>query len=356
MIRRGLSICCAVALFSALTAAAAQGATPEGPRLAITGISLENFSASLFTAGPDGSRPRTLLHDSPRRGHQSELLPSGQAAWSPDGQRLIFAGIVGVVDTPRSSRPRTKLFSVGADGGKPRVIPGTDGAQEPVLSPDGRTIAFARQRVEFQPQRPGGRRGSVFRGTSTWLVDVSGGAARRITPWQNGLEVTPSSFSPDGLSLGLTRAAGESRREAVALRLDTGAETVLSKRAAEPVYSPDGSRVALLRIPARHGGGSGVKGNELVVIGLDGSGETRLTTPSQGGALLPRWDPSGTRIVFIRFKKHQSFVDLLTQGDSIVEINADGTCPTEVFGHLHALYTGAVWQPGPGREASPLSC
>ncbi|HVY96445.1 MAG TPA: hypothetical protein VHA54_05755 [Solirubrobacterales bacterium] len=359
MTRRGLTIGCACIVLLALLAPAAPAATPEGPRLAVTGVSLKSFRVTFLTADADGSRPRALLNSSPRRGHRSEPLPSGTISWSPDGQKLVFPAIVGVRRTAHGSRVRTMLFSVAPDGGKPRSLAGTDGAEGPVFSPDGHTIAFARRRVAFQLDHPKGHSGSVFRGTSTWLIDTGGGPARRITPWRNGLETTPSSFSPDGLTLGLTRQVGRGRSEAVALRLDTGAETVLASSAAEPVYSPDGSRIAMVRIPARkHAGTSTTKGNELIVTGADGpgSGEQRLTTPSLGGAALPSWDPSGQRIAFVMFKKDQSFFDLLTKGDSIYEINADGTCPTQVFGASHTLYTGAVWQPGPGREAPPLTC
>jgi Tol biopolymer transport system component len=356
MNRRGLTIGCLCIALLSLAAPVARAATPGGPRLAVTTLSLGGLGWTLFTAAADGSRPATVLQASVRR-HLSKPLPSGAATWSPDGQTLVFAGVVGVRRTPRSSRPRTMLFAVPPSGGPPRAIPGTADAEGPIFSPDGHTIAFARRRVDFQLDHPGGSSGSAFRGTSIWLGDIAGGRARRITPWQNGIDSTPSSFSPDGLTLGLTRAARKGRSEAVALRLDTGAETVLAKNAFEPVYSPDGTRIALLRhSPRRHVGGAGIEGNELVVIGVDGSGETRLTVASQGAAALPDWDPSGQRLAFLHFEKNLSVGDLLTEGDSVFEINADGTCPTEVFSARHVFYTGAVWQPGPGREAAPLSC
>jgi Tol biopolymer transport system component len=282
------------------------------------------------------------------------VLPSGPIAWSPDGQTLVFAGTVGVRHTQRSSRTRTMLFAVAAEGGKPRALPGTADAEDPVFSPDGRTIAFARQRFELRLHHPGKSGLPLFESTSTWLTDIGGEPARRLTPWKSELDNTPSSFSPDGLTLALTRATGHGGSEAVGLRLDTGAETLLARNASEPVYSPDGSRIALLRTATPRNARS--KGTDLVVIQADGSGEVRLMAASQGTAVSPRWDPSGQRIAFVKLKRHETLESLLTEGDSIFEVNADGTCPYKAFAASHVLYSGAVWQPGPGREAGPLSC
>lgn len=357
MTRRGLIIGCLCIVLSSLGVVAAQAAAPEGPRLAITALSLESFGATLFTAGADGTQPRTVLRSSARHGHLNGVLPSGPVAWSPDGQTLVFAGTVGVRRTSRSSSARTMLFAVAAEGGKPRALPGTADAEDPVFSPDGHTIAFARQRLEAHLHHPSDSGSLLFVGASTWLTDIGGGTARQITPWKNGLANTPSSFSPDGLTLALTRAAGRGGSEAVGLRLDSGAETVLARNAAEAVYSPDGSRIALLRTPApQHASGARSTGSELVVIQADGSGEVRLMAASQGTAVSPRWDPSGQRIAFVKLKRNETLEALLTEGDSIFEVNADGTCPTRAFAAPHVLYASAVWQPGPGREASPLSC
>ncbi len=356
MTRRGLTIGWLCIVLVGLAVPAARAAAPEGPRLAINALTLRGPQASLFTAGADGTQPATLLQVSVRQ-QASKPLPTGVGTWLPDGQTLVFAGIAGAESAARTGRARTTLFTIPADGGRPHALAGTSGGEDPILSPDGHTIAFARRKFVFQPRHSGGNGGSAFSGTSTWLADIAGGPARRITPWRNGLDVSPSSFSPDGLSLGLTRARNKGGSEAVAVRLDTGAETVLAKSASEPVYSPDGSRIALLRIPARdHAAGARIKGNELIVIGADGSGEVRLTAASQGAVAVPRWDPSGQRLAFVQFERHQSLDKLLTEGDSIFEINADGTCPTEIFSAPGMLYTGAAWQPGPGREAPPLSC
>lgn len=357
MNRRGLTIACLCIALVWMAVPAARAATPEGPRLAINAFSLENLDATLFTAGADGTGPGTVLSGSSRHGHVTGVLPSGSLSWSPDGQTLVFTGTVGTRRRHGPDLTRTMLFAVPAEGGKPRALPGTADAKDPVLSPDGHTIAFARDRFEIRPHHRAKSGLPLYTSTSTWLTDLNGGPARRLTPWRNELENTPSSFSPDGLTLALTRATGRGGSEAVGLRLDTGAETLLARNASEPVYSPDGSRIALLRTATSDDArGARSRGTDLVVVQADGSGEVRLLAASQGTAVSPRWDPSGQRLAFVKFKRHLTLESLLTEGDSIFEVNADGTCLHEAFAASHVLYSGVVWQPGAGREAGPLAC
>ena len=47
---------------------------------------------------------------------------------------------------------------------------------------------------------------------------------------------------------------------------------------------------------------------------------------------------------------------ILGVGAEIHEVNADGTCATKVAAQRRATLFGATWQPGPGREAGPISC
>jgi hypothetical protein len=65
-----------------------------------------------------------------------------------------------------------------------------------------------------------------------------------------GLFASPSSFSPDGSTLAISRQWRE-RPAAVAIRLDGSGEAVLAQNAGAPVYSPDGSRLALTTIGKR---------------------------------------------------------------------------------------------------------
>jgi dipeptidyl aminopeptidase/acylaminoacyl peptidase len=114
----------------------------------------------------------------------------------------------------------------------------------PQVSPDGSRVAFTR--VVVDEKRAGYE-------TSIWTVATSGGEAPiRLT---NGKHDGQPRWSPDGRRLAFVRAgekddAGKPRPPQIALLSLAGGEariiTDLPKGAANPVWSPDGRRVAFL--------------------------------------------------------------------------------------------------------------
>lgn len=85
-------------------------------------------------------------------------------------------------------------------------------------------------------------------GAAIWTTDLASGAQYRLTPLRRGVRYVPSSFSPDGSTLLATLIDGRADKvEPVALHLDSGEVTHLLADGREPVYSPDGSRIALFR-------------------------------------------------------------------------------------------------------------
>jgi Tol biopolymer transport system component len=205
---------------------------------------------------------------------------------------------------------------------------------------------------------------TVFRSVSIWLLDIESGVVRRITPWRNRLLEFPSSFSPDGSMLAITRdrlrGRHDTRVSAAALRLDGSGLTTLVENAGEPVYSPDGTRIALVTAGKRKtfrskGRFTAFTPTDLAIANADGSGLTKLT---HTGAveLHPSWDPSGQRLAYTQLILNGGEASFLGFGDSIMEINADGSCRTRVLSYPDALLFGATWQPGPGRGAGPIAC
>jgi hypothetical protein len=71
--------------------------------------------------------------------------------------------------------------------------------------------------------------------------------------------------------------------------------------------------------------------------------------------LFPDWDPSGSRIAYLELSL-RSESGAYWLGDTIAQINPDGECRTEVLSSPRIAYFGPAWQPGPGREAGPISC
>lgn len=333
----------------ALGAGSAAAEVPPGPRL--TFMEAGDAGFRLVSTDPSGGDRRVIVGG--KFSSRFVPFPFSSPSWSGDGTRIAFTGF-----EQAGRKARVDLYTAAADGSEITRLPGTRDAVGAVFSPDGRTLAFTRER-EGKARRP--RRGevTVYSSVTIWLLDIESGAERQLTPWRNRLFAFPSSFSPDGSTLAFSREWRDSR-SAMAMRLDGSGEAVLARNAADPVYSPDGTRLALItlgkeRTLERGGERLTFSPTELAVAAADGSGLTRLTR-TRNLELTPSWDPSGQRIAYTLITAALGEAELLGAGDSIMEINADGSCRTKVLSVPNVSLFGATWQPGPGREAGPISC
>lgn len=353
MIRRLGGMVIVVCALMALPALA-QAEVPWGPRL--TFLEAGAFSFKLISADPSGGDQQVIVGGNLK----SRFLPFpfSPPTWSSDGTRVAFTGF-----TSPGRKALLDVYDAAADGTGMTKLPGTRDGLDPVLSPDGRTLAFARERKR-EARRPHRGKVTVFRSVSIWLLDLESGAVRQLTPWRNDLFAYPSSFSSDGATLAITREQtkprGKRRIAAVALRLDGSGSAVLVENAIDPVYSPDGTQLALttigtLRTIRSKGESLTYSPTDLAVSAADGSGLTKLTE-TRNLELRPSWDPSGQRLAYTLVSPVLGHSMLLGEGDSIMEINADGSCTTRVLSVPRVILYGAAWQPGPGREAGPIAC
>jgi len=314
MIRRALGI---GALALALATGVAAAAQPPGPRLAVVKHLWKPPRFVLITVGPGGGAPVRLAGGQPVGESPLDTLLLAPLSWRPDGTEVAFSGLLTIV-------------LVHADGSG-AWMPNVAGAESPVFAPDGHTIAFARE---------GGEQGEI------WTVDLATGEQRQLMPSRRGLWYIPTSFSPDGTTLLTTRydARRSGYAEAVALHLDGGGATRLLTHAREPTYSPDGSKISFFR-------GTGGKPTDLFVLDVASGVQRRLTHTPHNEELFASWDPSSERIAFTRFRgRHYEW------SNSIVEINADGSCETVVLAQRRTLFYAPAWQPGPGRAAGRIDC
>lgn len=363
--------CIALALsLAALTVAPAGAATPSGPRLAFVEWVLKKpMHTALSSVGPSGKARRDLIRGA------VEPVPFGGGAWSPDGSILAFAGSPslpqGASEDVDVKQPKPRIYVVAGEGGVPRAIPGTVGASDPVMSPDATQVAFSRSRehFHFNPEDPIGSLTHSYHSTSTWIVGLDGSGQHRLTRWRNGIEMSPTSFSPNGRLLALTRYRAPRSPQAVVLDLASGAIRVLADESVEPVYSPDGSKIALISYRDHIGSevdndGDGPRAkSELYTMNADGSHPRRITHTTDWQEEDPSWDPSGQRLAFTRTTGPEILSFGLT--NVIVEANANGSCPRIVYGKKRDNRLGTkegpgiyapTWQPGPGREAGPITC
>ncbi|MGE0066085.1 MAG: TolB family protein [Solirubrobacterales bacterium] len=326
---------------------------PAGPRLAFVEWLAEPPMTRLGAVDASGSARATP----PVAGVQP--VPFEGPVWTPDGSTLVYAGYPVGPDGETREGAAFRLYALAAEGGTPREIPGTRGGSHPVLSPDGLMLAFQRSKLNFHFNRKDPIAFGYYSSATTWIVPVAGGSPRRITPWRNGLANSPAAFSPDGATLLLERDRKPGwNPEVVARSLRGGPLRVISLRAEDPAFSPDGTRIAMIdyrdRITVATGDGPAAVG-ELYVSAADGSRSRRLTATKSAQESQPSWSPSGQRIAFVRTPGPGG----LGFGSTILQANADGSCARRVTGasgrQAAALY-GPAWQPGPGREADPLSC
>lgn len=348
-----LSLVLATAL--AATAAPARAAEPVGPRLALSvfsdGSGGEDEREEVITVGPAGEAPLSLLG-----GREASI---GDAlSWSADGNRVAFP-MSGIDST--ASRDYGSGWSVVAmarfDGGGISTYPSAFlNAGDPVMAPDGRSVAFSRWKLVKELP---GHDEYIFK-ASIWSLDVEGGGVKRLTRWRLESFIDPISYLPDGSSL-VAELPGRGKTQIVAVDLRSGRTAPLARLpddAQEPTYSPDGTRLAFVRNKTlrRQLPKPDRPRSELWVASADGSGAKRVLS-RKGYISSPSWDPSASRLAFIRNPGLEGIGSLEPEpGNKVMEINADGTCMTKVFANPDFTVYGAAWQPGPGREAGPIAC
>jgi len=334
-----------------LAVGVAMAAAPAGPRLAVVKLTAKPYRIELLTVGPSGGHPLRLAT---RDTNPRMLMVFSALSWGPDGEQGVFTGVVGQRNED-DHELLLRLFTIHADGSGLRVIPGTRGANEPVFSPDGRTIAFTRIVDREVPTTVGGKRREEFHGASIWIVDLLTGAQRQLTPWRDGLYYGASSFSPDGSTLLATHEDNSLlyESEPVALEVDGSGSRRIFEDGSSPVYSPDGSEIAFARYIEEYGSEPATS-TDLYVINADGTDLRRLTRTRGLYELGPSWDPSGERLAYVRFSFSGAEARASKGGGGIMQINADGTCQTPMM--LPAGLSAPVWQPGSGREAGRIEC
>ncbi len=202
--------------------------------------------------------------------------------WFPEGGRIAFshAGGVYVVDSAGS---RLELIDGGGSG--------WDLAYAPSVSPDGSRIAYSAY------GRPGWFPWTWAKGKGWGVVTAKadGSDKHRITG-NNQLDINPV-WSPDGIRIAFVgpreyvisvmRADGSELQSAVNLPV------IWSSIAGAPSWSPDGNHIAIA-------GESGRRGEDIFVVEVGGSNQTRVADGMGDGTSVPAWSPDGRRIAFVK--------------------------------------------------------
>jgi Tol biopolymer transport system component len=250
---------------TALMVPAAGAAHPERAERPIVFLSdaAPHFRTSeLYSIGVRGGAVRNLT-----RNEIEDVDPS----LSPDGRTIVFA---------RERRHDFDLYVMPSRGGRARRLLHLPGPQrEPAWSPDGRRIAFVSR------GRDANEKG--FQPDQVFVVGSDGRGARQLTHVEDG--VVDPAWAPDG-----SRLAASTGSTLVTFGSDGSNPTELSPAGegegdAKPAWSPDGSRIAFQR------GEIDFTATDVWVANADGGGARRI---ARWGS-QPVWSPDGRRIAFV---------------------------------------------------------
>jgi Tol biopolymer transport system component len=305
--------------------------------------------------GDDGSNLRVLL-----TAPAGDVERFASSAWSPNGQRVYFVGVLGARRGDRLIYHESDAFGVDARGGEPRRITTSRDVETAVPSPDGRTLLVTRD------EHPGKRPETA----GLWLLDTDGGNERRLLGAEEGQQDFAGSWSPDGRTIAFTRCRDtppdtfgfiENTCAVYTVSSDGSGLRELAERSSQPAFSPDGRLIAFVSDRdehGRHATGSDEEmfSNELYVMDADGGNERRLTESESLNEIDPAWSPDGSRIAFARGGPARFKNDVMV-------VNADGTCPTLLAGDASdaGIETPSFYSPAwrPGRIVGglgPLVC
>jgi Tol biopolymer transport system component len=239
--------------------------SPDGTHVAYTSFTLERFP-EIRVARPDGSEDRRLA-----------LRNGGSGlAWTPDGKALVFAELQ--VHETFSVFADLSLVDV-ASGNRRRLTRGAR-AYDPDISPDGRTIVFARKT---------GDRSDLF------TLPIEGGEPTPLTRSVEGVEWSGPRWSPGGDTIVATRLLPGGWLDVVRVDPATGAVEQLTHDRAkdvEPTWTPDGERVVF------RSDRDGV--SNLYAVRLSDRSLVRVTNVL-GGAFQPSVSPDGRSVAYASY-------------------------------------------------------
>jgi Tol biopolymer transport system component len=211
----------------------------------------------------------------------------------PDAVRPFPPGLTGTLVFESDAAGRPAIYTLALATGTVAALSG--GAEfssaTPRWSPDGARVVFSSNRAHYE---------GVSRDTGTpdldlWIVNADGSGLARIT--RDPANEQDPAWAPDGKSV-VYSADRDSRGDLFRLVLATGEVTRLTQhfvgRAIMPSPAPDGRRIAFAAQSLRAGA---FWGYQVHVLAAGGAAPPLETTE---GGCWPTWSPDGLRLAHVR--------------------------------------------------------
>jgi Tol biopolymer transport system component len=307
---RMLAICLVIGLVAGCGGTASQPPIKtiafESSR-ALDGSDAVNSAGNIWLANADGSGPRPLTR-------LTDGSSDDELVWSPDGSRLAFLSFRPMDGGNGAANTANNLWVMNADGSGAtpltRLTNFNISSYGLVWSPDERKIVFTSNRA-----LDGSDATTAHFTDNIWLANADGTGVTPLTRLDGTFAgASLPAWSQDGSKIAFTsggafdgsNTAGPNFNLWVMNADGSGATPLtrfLNAANMQPVFSPDGTKLAFLSSRALDGSDVflGASTN-LWVAATDGSGATPLTRYTAGSAMVEGngifWSPDGKKIAF----------------------------------------------------------
>jgi Tol biopolymer transport system component len=335
-------------LGSGLAASGASGGarfSPDGNR-----VVFQSVAADLVTGDTNGKTDILIKNLLTRNIDRVSVNATGgqandhssDAVFSPDGGKVLFSSSASDL-VPGDTNGRQDVFVKDLATGAVTVVSvsaagvqGNDLSFGFAFSPDGNSVIFQSAASNLTAGDTGGHLDIFLKSLVTGVVDKISASAAGLGG--DGDSFAPQ-FSPDGNFVVFHSAARNLTADSVGTyeiylkNISTGAVTLISKNAAgdpanqatgQPVFSPDGTRIAYSSNASNLVAGD-LNGMADIFIYDIATQATQLVSLSalgvsgNGGSYMPRFSPDGTKIVFHSYSTNWAANDANAGADLFVK-------------------------------------